>query len=161
MTTASIAAISNTSATNVAFTAPEHQDMLGAILAGNQPTGFRWVMLSVQPPAANAVTTTQGLSADMTNSGAQVTFSQCYQDSCNPAVNNYAPCWFVEQYSAGEPGLTGTITLRTDATTAFGSVDILWEGETDRYGNGSNYYFKHGTTTGFDAPIVSTEGAQP
>lgn len=140
----------------VVFTVPDHQAALSDLLSGSAPTGYRWVRLKVDGPNVAKLATSAGLTADWSDPAAGISFAQSYVEDCNPIKDDYSRCWYTESYSAGQDGLTGQVALRTDATTAYTNIDITWEGTTDRYGNGSAYWYRHGTETGFAAPLVQT-----
>lgn len=152
-------AMVSTSSTNVelAYTDASHGDLLGEILAGSRPMDFHWAKLSF--PSSPALATT-GFVADLSDSGTRVTFEQVYAGVCNPALTNFNQCWLHERYAAGEPGLTGTVSLRVDTASARGVIDISWAGETDRFGDPVQYH-QHGTTAAIDVPVTYAGSEQP
>jgi hypothetical protein len=146
----------------VAFTTPEMAAEMPALLSGQSPQGFRWVRLTVEGDQVAKVAD-EGISVDLSQPGNALTFSQSYKESCNPLRDDHSVCWFSESYAAGVVGLSGHVTLRVDQTTAVADIDVTWEGYTDRYKNGRDYYYKHGTLTGFSAPLIENAaiGGQP
>lgn len=155
-TTRQAAAVAQSGPTGliVAFSAPENASRLDEVLSPEPPKDFHWVMIRTDPAAASAAASPGGLAISLHESSPVIAFSQAYQDACNPPQRNFDPCWFIESYTSGDPGLSGTLKLQYDGTNASVSYDLTWEGETDRFGSPPTYY-KHGSTGGYSGKVIN------
>lgn len=140
---------------SVAFTTSDNLDQLPSVLAGTAPRTFHWVMVTVNGQGAIDARSTKGFSGDLSSATSSATFTQVYEDVCNPAKSNFSRCWLYENYTSGDAGLSGSIQLQVGQTEAVGSFDVTWEGQTDRFGDPVQYY-KHGTISGYSATIEGT-----
>lgn len=149
-----VAMVQADSTFTVAFAMSEYKARLSEVLAGGQPTDFRWVKVTVESPRSQDVISEQGFNGQLVDVASKVTFSQVYQSPCNPATEDNRSCFIHESYSAGEAGLTGTITLRATPTHVNGSFDVSWEGDTDRFGE-PRQWLQITTHAGYSAPKVT------
>lgn len=146
------AMISTTAAgTSFAYADPAANDRLSEVLSGANPKDFHWVMVTV--PAAHAADLSTGLTADLTKTDSGIEFKQVYQGVCNPALRDFGQCWLFESYKTGEAGLSGVIQLRIANGFADGSIELSWEGDTDRFGDPIQHH-QHGTSAGIHIPVV-------
>jgi hypothetical protein len=143
----------------VAVTDIAHQARLGEVLGPNPPNEFRWLKIKVLPPNANQVSAAAGFQADMTAQSSLLTFTQTYQDFCNPRINDYSACWFSERLTAGDPGVSGHIHVQKMSATVRAAIEVQFQGTTTMYGLPATVY-GHGTSSGFDAPVVESGVAQ-
>src|SRR5262245_55758046 len=102
----------------IAYATSEHAAELPQILAGAQPKAFHWVTVTVAASETAQLYLPDGLTAELSNAAAHVRFAQVYPGVCNPATSDYGTCWLLEDYGAGDPGLTGTMHIILTATEA-------------------------------------------
>ena len=98
------------------------------------PKDFYWVSFAIPDSDDERLFTEEGFTWEMTDASRDVVFAQVYRDTCNPALEDFSPCWLYEKYRSGETALTGRVSLRVRDGVAFGSYEIYWEGLTDRFG---------------------------
>ena len=133
---------------SIAFTSSDQSARLPEVLNGTAPQDFHWVLLTIP---ANASRGTSPI--DLAIAHDDISFAQVYRDVCNPAVDNFSPCWLLERYVAGQDGLSGQIDVDIGDTTVTGRYDVTWEGITTRFGDPPQYH-KHGTIGGFFATLA-------
>ena len=80
-----------------------------------------------------------------------VEFEEVYTDVCNPATRDFQTCHLFEHYTAGDPGLTGTVSVHTTPTTIESQVDITWQGITDRFGPPAQWH-QHWVSLSYSVP---------
>ena len=141
--------------TLVIFVEDGFVDRADAIASGERPKGFHWIALGIPQPLVDRVFE-DGLRVDLATEVFPFEFAQSYRDVCNPALDDYSPCWLSERYTARESGLQGKIDLRLDDERATVSIDISWEGDTDRFGKPIQWH-RHSTTAGAVAHVVNSE----
>lgn len=110
------------------------------ILAGDTPTDADWIAITVPRARELDLRGTDGARFSLETPDATVTFSDVYTSPCNPALEDNSPCWLYEHYTAGEPGLTGSIHVRLSDTFVDGGFDVDWRGQTDRFGPPTQMY---------------------
>ena len=141
-------------ATTLLFAAREHQPELPEIAgAARLPKDFPWVAISIPDPDAAALASEEGLSVDLARSEVPVVFAQVYRDVCNPAADDNTQCWHYERYTAGEKGLSGSISARLAEASADARFEVVWEGMTDRFGDPLQWH-RHITSAGVHAAAV-------
>lgn len=138
----------------IAVTSSAHAQRLPDVLSPTPPKNFRWLMITVGASKAGLVFTSQGHTADLSTSTSETTFEHSYPDACDPRTNDFSTCWFIERLSAGAPGVSGTVDLSGTPSQVTASIDVLFEGDSLRYGEPALYY-KHQTISGFVASIVT------
>lgn len=136
----------------VVFSTSDKATDLQPILAGNEPRTFHWVLVTVASGFAERVYSQSGYLADLTDSNSGVSFAQVYRDVCDPAKEDYTPCWIFERYRAGDPNVSGRLHVQLTEVTASSAWDIVFEGLTDRFG-GNIQMHKHQSLAGAIAPI--------
>ena len=119
----------------VAFAPTQHRDRLSEVAAGTAAKEYRWVRVVMPATLGDALESETGVQLSLTDSASSVAFSQAYLGPCNPAKDNFESCWLFESLTAGAPGTSGTIYLRSTAAEVHGSFDTLSEGLTDRFGD--------------------------
>ena len=140
----------------IALGGEDNASRLGEILGGEKRLGFHWYAITFPARDAHALHSSDGISVDLANLGARVGFQQVYRSICNPATEDFSPCWLLESYAAGEPGLTGFITLRLTSDRIDGSFDVSWHGDTDRFGSPVQPY-AHETAAGVAATVFGVD----
>ena len=116
-----------------------------------EKTDFGWI--SVEFPTHNSdgspIDLTTPVTFDVTDASRPVTFAQNYLGVCDP-TSRAAPthCRFVEVYSTGDPGFTGSVVVQLDAAWVMANFDVNWVGLTDRFGP-ANVDYGHSTRTGY------------
>jgi hypothetical protein len=148
-----VARIVEDSKITVVITSEDNQSRIDEVLNGSAPKTFHWVSFEVPSAQHDALYSADGLSVDMQNSATGVRFTQVYRETCNPALEDFSPCWILETYSAGETGLAGNAHLRLSATNVYGSYEVSWQGTTDRFGSPAQYY-QHNTIASVAATVV-------
>ena len=136
----------------IAYAGADDIDRLPEIVDGARPQDLRWGSLTIGAPSTALLGSEAGLVADLRDISTNVTFAQVYLGACNPASSDFSACWLYESYKAGDPGLTGTLTLRLSEDVT-GSIDVTWERLTDRFGDPIQWH-RHGTLSDFQIPIV-------
>lgn len=142
-----------TERTLVIFTAEENSDDLVDLAAGGTPRTFRWISVELPAAIASDLTSENGAGIDLAESNPQAVFSQVYRDVCNPAADDFSPCWLYERYTAGEIGLSGTIRMHSTGTQIESRFSVQWEGTTDRFA-GQEQWHRHETDVAATATIV-------
>jgi len=143
-------------AITIALGGEDNAYRLGEVLGGEKPLDFHWYAITFPARDAQALHGSDGVSVELTNLGARVGFQQVYRSTCNPATEDFSPCWLFESYAAGEPGLTGFITLRLISDRIEGSFDVSWQGDTDRFGEPVQPY-AHETVAGVAATVFGVD----
>jgi hypothetical protein len=141
------------SGTLIAFADADHFNRLSEVTSGTSPTDFRWVMIGVPTIATGGLVDSSGLTIDMSNPAIQFTFAQVYAGTCNPANGDFSTCLLLESYTAGDPGLVGSMFVHVIGSEATGSVDITWQGITDRFGPPPQWH-QHQNIADFDVAVV-------
>lgn len=138
-----------TSELAVVFTAPENVGRAAGILDGERPRDFYWGLVTV--PVSDALDA--GVLFDMADPESRAGFAQVYPGVCNPALEDFSHCFLYESYSSGEEGLSGRIWVQRDADEISISIDVSWEGITDRFGPPLQWH-GHDTSMGFAGKFV-------
>lgn len=136
----------------VAVTDVANQHRLDDVLNPNPPKDFRWLMVKVLPPNAAKVRS-GGFIADLSSNNAVTTFTQSYQDFCNPRVNDYSACWFIETLNSGAGGVSGQIHIRENDGVVTSAIEAEYKGLTTMYGLPATSY-GHSTSSGFEAAVL-------
>jgi hypothetical protein len=133
-------------------------DSAAAILAG-QPTGFWWVHLTI--PASAISGTNVDLRVDLSSLEVPVRFVQSYQGSCDPSdAARTDRCWLVEDYVAGQTGLSGSLSVSRGAEGLGGGYNLHWEGDTDRF-DGPTQWLSEDTTGGWHVGAANVVEVTP
>jgi hypothetical protein len=76
----------------------------------------------------------EGFSAQLDAPSARVVFEQNYRASWSPATaSGPVVGWVIEQYSAGDPELGGSVAIRREGDELELSFFLHWRGMTDRF----------------------------
>jgi hypothetical protein len=143
--TEAIAVVSQGEHTTLVFAETQHLDAARDVVMAKRPTGFPWVAIGLPASHAAQAASAKGVVLDLADPATGATFSQSYQAACNPAREDFSPCWLYESYAAGDDHLTGSIELKVAAGTATALYEVTWEGLTDRFGDPIQWH-KHGTS---------------
>ncbi len=135
-----VARMVENSVITIAITSEDNKDQLDLVLSGASPKTFHWVAFQMPASAHDSLVSAEGITLDLKNAESNVQFSQVYRETCNPAKEDFSPCWIYEQYLSGQTGLSGSVLLRVADTQVFGSYDVSWEGLTDRFGEPIQQY---------------------
>jgi hypothetical protein len=149
-----IARVSSSEVTRVLLTSESNRVRTDEVLMGTGPGDFHWVLITVPSSHADELYSDAGLSVDMRDSDVNTSFEQVYRETCNPAKEDFSPCWIRERYSSGEAGLVGTLNLRLSESEAIASYEVSWDGVTDRFGDPAQQY-SHTTSAQVAAKIVA------
>ena len=148
-----IARVVQATTVKVAFTSQDNQGLIDDVLNGAAPKTFHWSLFELPLTASGALYGPDGIDFDLSDSSSQVRFSQVYRETCNPALQNFSPCWIYESYTSGDTGLSGKGNLRLTDVAATGSYQVVWQGITDRFGPPEQQY-QHETDARIGATIV-------
>lgn len=139
------------SRTRLVFADATAKDRVSELLAGDKPTDFHWIMFEVDTAAMERVRSSEGLSADLSDSAANVSFSQVYPGPCNPALDRFDKCLLYERLISGSTGVTGRVSLKLGELLD-ASYDVSMEGTTDRFGEPLQWH-KHGSIGNVSARV--------
>lgn len=144
----SVAALSSTNGTTVAFTGLSNAGRLAELVQGGSPKDFLWIRVQLPGSIGDGPT-------DLASKQTGVRISQTYYEGCDIPRNDYSPCVFLESFAAGDPEVSGAMMLGTSADEISASFDFKWSGITERWGSPVSY--EHGTIASYEARL---QGAQ-
>ena len=149
----SVVLMSTTGDTTAVFADEKYKDRLQEVLDGKQPMDFHWVAITLSSDdAVSAAHSASGLDADLSNAASGIGFQEVYQDVCNPAKEDFSPCYLYEGYRAGDVGLSGTVHIQLTNATASAGYDLAWEGQTLRFGDPEQWH-RHLVSASYAAQI--------
>lgn len=124
----------------IIFTSEDFASRLDEISNGLSPRDFHWSSLTFPKEASEQLFSEEGVNVDFALQVPAIKFEQVYRETCNPAKEDFSPCWISEVYTSGDVGLAGRGTLSVVPGRATGNYRIEWQGKTDRFGDPIQLY---------------------
>lgn len=143
----------------VVFVNAEDAARASSILQGEAPRDFYWASIELPLSEQALAAATDGVHYDLTTAGGSAGFAQVYPAPCNPALGDYAVCRIYESYQSGDSSLTGRMFVRLDEGMITASVEVSWEGVTDRFGAPPQWH-QHSTSGSYVAPVTNVAGTK-